>query len=70
MIKIAVDAMGSDKGSSIVVEAVKNFLNDYKDVELTVYGKKEELLEFERKLSMKNYPEQQKYNEEISKLYK
>jgi fatty acid/phospholipid biosynthesis enzyme len=26
MIKIAVDAMGSDNGSSIVVEAVKNFL--------------------------------------------
>ena len=43
MIKIAVDAMGSDKGSSIVVEAVKKFLNDYKDVELTVFGKKEEL---------------------------
>lgn len=47
MIKIAVDAMGSDKGSSIVVEAVKNFLNDYKDVELVVYGKKEELQELE-----------------------
>ena len=47
MIKIAVDAMGSDKGSSIVVEAVKKFLNDYKDVELTVYGKQEELVELE-----------------------
>jgi len=47
MIKIAVDAMGSDNGSSIVVEAVKNFLKDYKDVELTVYGKKEELVELE-----------------------
>lgn len=47
MIKIAIDAMGSDKGSSIVVEAVKKFLNDYKDVELTVYGKKEELVELE-----------------------
>lgn len=45
MIKIAVDAMGSDNGSSIVVSAIKNFLNDYKDVELTVYGKKEELSE-------------------------
>lgn len=43
MIKIAVDAMGSDNGSSIVVEAIKNFLNDYKDVEFTVYGKQEEL---------------------------
>ena len=47
MIKIAVDAMGSDKGSSIVVEAVKNFLNDYRDVEFSVYGKKEELKELE-----------------------
>jgi len=45
MIKIAVDAMGSDKGSIIVVEAVKRFLNDYKDVELTLYGKEEELKE-------------------------
>ena len=47
MIKIAIDAMGSDKGSPIVVEAVKNFINDYKDVELTVFGKKEELAELE-----------------------
>ena len=47
MIKIAVDAMGLDKGSSVVVEAVKNFLNDYNDIELTVYGKKEELVELE-----------------------
>ena len=47
MIKIAVDAMGSDNGSSIVVEAVKNFLKDYKDVELIVYGKKEELSSLE-----------------------
>ena len=30
---------------------------------------KEAILEFERKLSMKNYPDQQKYNEEITKLY-
>jgi len=31
---------------------------------------KEAILEFERKLSMKNYPDQQKYNEEITRLYK
>ena len=43
MIKIAVDAMGSDNGSVVVVEAIKNFLKDYKDVEFTVYGKEEEL---------------------------
>ncbi len=47
MIKIAVDAMGSDNGPSIVVEAVKQFLNDYKDVELTVYGRKDDLKDLE-----------------------
>ena len=47
MIKIAVDAMGSDNGSKIVVEAIKNFLKDYNDIEFTVYGKKEELNELE-----------------------
>lgn len=45
MIKIAVDAMGSDLGSSMVVEAVKKFLADYKDVELYVVGKESELKE-------------------------
>ena len=45
MIKIAIDAMGSDRGSSIVVKAVKKFVAEYKDVELHVVGKKEELAE-------------------------
>ena len=43
MIKIVVDAMGGDLGPSIVVDAITKFLNDYKDVEITVAGKKEEL---------------------------
>ena len=47
MIKIVVDAMGGDNGSSIVVEAAKKFLADYKDVELTLVGKKEELSSLE-----------------------
>jgi glycerol-3-phosphate acyltransferase PlsX len=47
MIKIAIDAMGSDKGSSIVVAAVKKFVAEYNDVELHVVGKKEELTEIE-----------------------
>lgn len=47
MIKIAIDAMGSDNGASMVVEAVKNFLKDYKDVEFYVCGKKEELIDLE-----------------------
>ena len=41
--KIAVDAMGGDNGSKAVVEAVKEFLKEYPDVELIVFGKKEEL---------------------------
>ena len=47
MIKIVVDAMGGDNGSSIVVEAAKKFLADYKDVEITLVGKKEELSSLE-----------------------
>ena len=40
MIKIVVDAMGGDNGSSIVVEAIERFLKDNNDVEITVAGKK------------------------------
>ena len=43
MYKIVVDAMGGDNGSSIVVDAIKQFLKDNKDVEITVAGKQEEL---------------------------
>ncbi|MGI6377961.1 phosphate acyltransferase PlsX [bacterium] len=45
MIKIAIDAMGSDAGSAMVVEAVKKFQATYKDVELYVVGKASELEE-------------------------
>ena len=45
MIKIAIDAMGSDKGSKIVVEAVKKFKKEHDDVEFVVVGKQEELVE-------------------------
>ena len=41
--KIAVDAMGGDNGSSVVIEAIKQFKKDYPDDELIVFGKKEEL---------------------------
>lgn len=43
MLKIMVDAMGGDKGSSIVCEAIKSFLEKHNDVEIAVSGKKEEL---------------------------
>jgi glycerol-3-phosphate acyltransferase PlsX len=47
MIKIAIDAMGSDLGSTMVVNAVKKFASEYKDVELHVVGKKAELVGLE-----------------------
>ena len=43
--KIAVDTMGGDLGSKVIVEAIKNFLKDFSDVEITAVGKKEELQE-------------------------
>jgi len=41
--KLAVDAMGSDKGSATIIEACKQFVKDYSDVELYVYGNEEDL---------------------------
>lgn len=43
MYSIAIDCMGSDKGSSICVSAIKKFLNKHNDVKIFAYGKKEEL---------------------------
>lgn len=43
--KIVIDAMGGDNGSSIVVSAVKRFHKEFKDVELVVFGKEDELVE-------------------------
>ena len=43
MIKIAIDAMGSDLGSPMVVQALQDFLKDYADVEFLVCGKDTEL---------------------------
>lgn len=45
MIKIAVDVMGMDKGSSIAVKAIEKFLKEFNDVELVAFGKEEELQE-------------------------
>ena len=49
MIKLAVDAMGGDLGSKIVVDAILNYLNEHDDVEFHVCGKKEELVALEGK---------------------
>ena len=49
MIKLAVDAMGGDLGSSIVIQAVLNYLAQNQDVEFHVVGKLEELQPLEGK---------------------
>ena len=48
MMKLAIDAMGSDKGSQIAIDASLQFVKDY-DVELYVYGNAEELQPLEGK---------------------
>lgn len=47
--KIVVDAMGGDLGSSVICEAILNFLNDNPGLEITAVGKKEELTSLEGK---------------------
>ena len=57
MIKIVVDAMGGDLGSSVIVEAINQFLKDNNDVEITVAGKKEELSSLEGKCRIIDAPD-------------
>ncbi len=45
MARIAIDAMGSDNGSSMVVSAVKQYKIDHPETEFFVCGKEEELVE-------------------------
>lgn len=45
MVKLAIDAMSGDLGSKPVIEAVKAFIKNNKDVMLSVVGKEEELSE-------------------------
>lgn len=45
MVKIVVDCMGGDLGSPVVINGIKEFLKENKDVEITAVGKQEELTE-------------------------
>ncbi|MDR0831880.1 MAG: phosphate acyltransferase, partial [Bacillales bacterium] len=45
MPKIAIDTMGLDLGSQIVVRSIKKYIKENKDVEFHVFGKEEELQE-------------------------
>ena len=47
MLKLVVDTMGGDNGSSVIVAAIKDFLKENNDVEITAVGKKEELVDLE-----------------------
>lgn len=49
--KLAIDAMSGDLGAKPVVEAVKKFTEEFKNIELKVVGKEEELSE------LKQYPQ-------------
>ena len=43
MLKIAVDCMGSDNGSEVIVAAINEFLNEKKDVVIYACGNEKEL---------------------------
>ena len=45
MINVIVDTLGSDNGSHDIIEAIKQFLKDNKDVHITAVGNEEELKE-------------------------
>ena len=47
MVKLACDMMGSDLGPKDLSKAVVKFVKDHEDVELTCFGKKDELSELE-----------------------
>lgn len=51
MIRFAVDCMGSDNGSSVIVEAVRNFLSENPEVFIYACGDKEELASLEKDFS-------------------
>ena len=55
--KIAVDAMGGDNGSKPIVEAIKEFLKENKDVEIIAFGKEEELQELSSICRVVNAPD-------------
>lgn len=52
MIQLAVDAMGGDNGSAIVVEAILNYLKEHDGVAFHVVGKLEELKALEGKATL------------------
>ncbi len=52
MLKIAVDAMGGDRGLEMVLDAVLNYLDKYKDTQITLFGDEVKIKE---RLNNKNF---------------
>ena len=55
--KIAIDTLGTDGGSSEIIQGIKDFLKEYPDVEIIAYGKKEELVSLEGKCKIVDAPD-------------
>ena len=55
--KIAVDAMGGDNGSQVVVQAIKDYLNEFPNDKIVVFGKQEELQELASICRIENAPD-------------
>ncbi len=55
--KLAVDTLGGDLGSPVIVKAIKSFLSKHNDVEIIAFGKKEELAELEGIATIVDAPE-------------
>ena len=55
--RIAIDAMGGDNGSKVVIEAIKDFKKEYPNDEIIVFGRKEELEELSSICRIEDAPE-------------
>ena len=55
--KLIVDTLGGDLGSSVIVKAIKHFLYLHTDIEITAVGKEEELQELNGLCKIINAPE-------------
>ena len=55
--RIAIDAMGGDNGSKVVIEAIKAFKKEYPNDKIIVFGKKEELEELSSLCRIEDAPE-------------
>ena len=55
--KIAVDTLGGDNGSKVIVEAIIEFLAKHKDTEVVAVGNQEELKELEGKCEIIHAPD-------------